>query len=57
MELLDADSTPSTDSTLVWAFPGDDQATLLMNAVAAFNDERDRDRPVRAFQMTVDRAT
>jgi hypothetical protein len=49
--------TPSTDSTLVWAFLGDDQAALLMDAVDAFNEKRDLERPVRAFQMTVDRAT
>jgi hypothetical protein len=48
--------TPSTDSTLVWAFLAEDQATILMDAVATFNDERDLERPVRAFQMDVDRA-
>jgi hypothetical protein len=48
--------TPSTDSTLTWAFLGEDQATMLMDAVADFNERRDLERPVRAFQMDVDRA-
>ncbi len=48
--------TPPTDSTLTWAFLDDDQAAMLMDAVVAFNEKRDLERPVRAFQMHVDRA-
>lgn len=48
--------TPSTDSTLTWAFLDDDEAIMLMDAVADFNEGRDLERPVRAFQMDVDRS-
>lgn len=48
--------TPPTDSTLTWAFLDEEQATMLMDAVADFNEQRDLERPVRAFQMDVDRA-
>jgi hypothetical protein len=43
-------------STLTWAFLADDQATGLMDAIAAYNAERNLDHPVRAFELPVDRA-
>ena len=46
--------TPPTDSTLTWAFLDDEQADRLLDAIAALNDRRDLERPVRAFQMSVD---
>lgn len=48
--------TPPTDSTLTWAFLDDTQAGALLEAVAAFNERRDLERPVRAFEMNVERA-
>lgn len=48
--------TPPTDSTLTWAFLEDAQANALLDAVAAFNERRSLDRPVRAFEMNVERA-
>jgi len=48
--------TPPTDSTLTWAFLDDAQAEALLDAVAALNERRDLDRPVRAFEMNVERA-
>jgi hypothetical protein len=48
--------TPPTDSTLTWAFLDDDQAAQLLDTIDDFNDRRDLERPVRAFQMSVDRA-
>lgn len=48
--------TPPTDSTLTWAFLNDEQADQLLDAITALNDRRDLERPVRAFQMNVDRA-
>ena len=47
---------PPTDSTLTWAFLDDDQAAQLLDAIGDFNERRDLERPVRAFQMSVDRA-
>jgi len=46
---------PPTDSTLTWAFLRDDQAARLVDTIADFNDRRTPERPVRAFQMSVDR--
>lgn len=48
--------TPPTDSTLTWAFLDDDQADTLLTAVADFNEQRNLERPVRAFEMDVERA-
>ena len=48
--------TPPAYSTLTWAFLGDEQATQLLDAVAAFNAQRSLDHPVRAFEMPVERA-
>ena len=48
--------TPPTDSTLTWAFLSKEQAAMLLDAVADFNERRTLQRPVRAFQMDVDRA-
>lgn len=48
--------TPPTDSTLTWAFLDDEQADALLEAVADFNERRDLERPVRAFEMDVERA-
>lgn len=48
--------TPPTDSTLTWAFLEEEQATLLMDAVATFNEKRDLERPVRGFELNVDRS-
>jgi len=48
--------SPPTDSTLTWAFLDDDQANQLLDAIAAFNERRDLERPIRAFKMNVDRA-
>jgi hypothetical protein len=48
--------TPPTDSTLTWAFLDDGQAETLLDAVAALNERRTLDRPVRAFEMNVERA-
>lgn len=48
--------TPPTDSTLTWAFLEDAQARALLDAVADFNERRSLDRPVRAFEMNVERA-
>jgi hypothetical protein len=48
--------TPPTDSTLTWAFLNDEQAAHLLDTIADFNERRDLERPVRAFQMSVDRA-
>lgn len=47
---------PPTDSILTWAFLEEAQAEVLMDAVADLNEHRDLERPVRAFQMDVDRA-
>ena len=47
---------PPTDSTLTWAFLDDTQAGHLLDAIADFNERGDPERPVRAFQMSVDRA-
>ena len=46
---------PPTDSTLTWAFLRDDPADRLVDTIADFNERRDLERPVRAFQMSVDR--
>ena len=46
----------TTDSALTWAFLADTQAEVLLDAVADLNERRDFERPVRAFQMNVDRA-
>jgi hypothetical protein len=43
-------------STLTWAFLPDGQATKLLDAISAFNEENDPKHPVRAFEMPVDRA-
>jgi hypothetical protein len=48
--------TPPTDSTLTWAFLDEAQAETLLDAVAALNKRRNLDRPVRAFEMNVERA-
>jgi len=48
--------TPPTDSTLTWAFLDEAQAERLLDAVAALNERRNLDRPVRAFEMNVERA-
>jgi hypothetical protein len=48
--------SPPTDSTLTWAFLDEEQADILLDAVAALNEQQNLDRPVRAFQMNVDRA-
>ena len=49
-------NAPSTDSTLTWAFLDDDQAGHLLDAIADFNEGRDLERPIRGFQLDVDRA-
>jgi len=48
--------TPPTDSTLTWAFLDEEQADVLLDAVATLNEQRTLERAVRAFQMDVDRA-
>lgn len=48
--------TPPTDSTLTWAFLDDGQADALLAAVEDFNERRNLEHPVRAFEMNVERA-
>lgn len=48
--------TPPTDSTLTWVFLDEGPADALLDAIAAFNEQRELDRPVRAFKMPVERA-
>lgn len=48
--------TPPTESTLTWAFLDDEQADVLLEAVTDLNEQRDLERPVRAFAMDVERA-
>jgi len=43
-------------STLTWAFLPEDQAELLLDAIATLNADADPKHPIRAFQMPVDRS-
>lgn len=49
-------SPTATDSTLTWAFLEEQQADVLLDAVADFNESNDPDRPVRAFAINVERS-
>jgi hypothetical protein len=46
----------SAYSTLTWAFLPENQAADLLEAIERYNETRDLDHPVRAFQMPVDKA-
>lgn len=43
-------------STLTWAFLPKEQADGVLDAIEEYNDQRNLDHPVRAFEMPVDRS-